>query len=113
MEAGTCHRCALVGILFAYPLRLDDRESQLRNRGSAVFCHFRCSARWIRIEGNLYKTAFDRSYCDGLRHFFDCIPIVHQQTGSFRVAAIGSLTEGDPQFDAPFGMIVHLYVGFD
>ena len=65
------HYCrTLVGILFTYPLHLDDRKGQLRDRCSAVFCHFRCPARWVCLERNLYKTSLDRRCDDGPRHFF-------------------------------------------
>ena len=72
MEAGTRYCWTLVGILFTHPLRLDDGEGQLRNSGSAVFRNFRCSARWIRLERNLYKTSLDCGCCDDLRHLSDC-----------------------------------------
>ena len=71
METGTRYCCALVGILFAHPLRLDDRKGQLRNSGSAVFCHFRRFARWVCLERDLHQTPLDRSRDNGTRHFFD------------------------------------------
>ena len=64
--------CIYVGILFHHPLRFDDRKGQLCDRCSAVFCHFRRFARWIRFKRNLYKTQVYRRCCDGIRHFFDC-----------------------------------------
>ena len=77
METGT--RCCWTYrwyLLFAHPLRLDDRKGQLRNRGSAVFRHFRCFARWIRLERDLYKTPVGCCCRDGTRHFLDCISVI-------------------------------------
>ena len=83
MEACIRYCRALVGILFAYPLRLDDRKGQLRNSGSAVFCHFRRFARWVRLERDLYKTALDRGCCNDTRHLFDSQFLIFNYTLRF------------------------------
>ena len=75
MEANPCYCPPVVDLLFTHPLRFDDRKGQLRDRGSAVFCHFRCFARWVRLERNLHKTPLHRRCCDGIGYFFDSIPI--------------------------------------
>ena len=96
MEAGTRYCWTYVDVLFAHPLRLDDRKGQLCDRGSAVFCHFRCFARWVRLERDLYKTPIYRCCCDGIRHFFDCQSVVHQQAGCFCIVAIDAQPKETP-----------------
>ena len=94
METGSCYCWTLVSILFAHSLCLNDRKGQLCNRGSAVLCHFRCFAWWLRLERNLYKTPIYRRCCDGTRHFLDCVSVNHRRPPQLKATPNLTLRSG-------------------